>query len=92
MTKQCAVCGAAISSDDWYAFIRMKYCEHCRQEIRRIQKAEQLRELRRKRKEINAATRELCKSQQEAIELLRAELIRSRERIAALKGGGGHGA
>ncbi|MBO7275334.1 MAG: hypothetical protein J6V15_03055 [Clostridia bacterium] len=53
-----------------------------------MQEAARLRELRRKRREVNSTARELCKSQQEEIELLRAELIRSRERIAAMKGGG----
>ncbi len=86
MTKQCTVCGAEISSDDWYSFIRTKYCPACKKEVRRMQEAERLRELRRKRREANALTRELCKSQQDEIALLRAELLRSRERIAALKG------
>lgn len=87
MTKQCAVCGGNIQTDDWYAFIRKKYCDSCAKEMRRIKEAERLRELRRKRREENALTRELCKSQQEEIELLRAELIRQRERVAALREG-----
>lgn len=90
MEKQCAMCGGVIQSDDWYSFIRTKYCPTCKKEARRMQEAARLRELRRKRREANSTARELCKSQQEEIELLRAELIRSRERIAALKGGGGN--
>lgn len=85
MTKQCTVCGAAIETDDWYAFIRTKYCRSCAKEMHRLQNAERMRELRRKTREANALTRELCKTQQREIDLLRAELIRQREKIMRLE-------
>lgn len=85
MTKTCSVCGKVIQCDDWYKFIRLKYCPECRKMMRRIQERNRLQALREKRREANALTRELCASQQREIELLRAELIRQRERNAALE-------
>lgn len=84
MTKQCEVCGRTISSDDWYSFIRTKYCRACAENVRRLKEAERMRNLRKQRREANALARELCKSQQQEIELLRAELLRQRERVDAL--------
>lgn len=86
MTKRCEVCESIIETDDWYSFIRVKYCRSCAQEMRRLQNAERMRELRRKTREANALTRQLCKEQQREIDLLRAELIRQRERVARLEG------
>ena len=92
MEKPCAVCGGVIRSDNWYSFIRMKYCPACKKMMRRIQERNRLQTLREKRREANALTRELCASQQREIELLRAELIRQRERNAALERLAGKGA
>lgn len=85
MTKLCTVCGGVIESEDWYSFIRTKYCTSCKQSMRRIKEAERMRALREQRRKENALTRELCASQQKELELLRAELIRQRERVAALE-------
>lgn len=85
MTKLCTVCGGVIESDDWYSFIRTKYCTSCKKSIRRMKEAERLRALREKRRKENKLTRELCTAQQKELELLRAELIRQRERVAALE-------
>ena len=85
MTKSCQQCGRTISSDDWYAFIRMKYCRACAAEIRRRQKAAWAKELRRKTRERNALTRELCRNQQREIALLRMEVQRQRERADLLE-------
>lgn len=85
MEKQCAVCGRVIKSNDWYSFIRTKYCPDCKKMMRRLQERNRLQALREKRREANALTRELCASQQREIELLRAELIRQREWNAALE-------
>lgn len=85
MTKLCTVCGGVIESDDWYSFIRTKYCNSCKKSIRRMKEAERMRALREKRRKENKLTRELCTAQQKELELLRAELIRQRERVAALE-------
>lgn len=60
MTKLCTVCGGVIESDDWYSFIRTKYCTSCKKSIRRMKEAERLRALREKRRKENKLTRELC--------------------------------
>lgn len=85
MTKLCAQCGAVINCDDWYAFIRTKYCKCCAKDVRRRQQAEWARELRRKTREQNALTRELCTTQQQEIERLRKLVIRQRERVRDLE-------
>ena len=85
MVKLCKVCGGVIEADDWYSYIRMKYCPECAKTMRRIQEAERLRKLREEKRREHALLRELCASQQAEIELLRAELLRQRERTAALK-------
>lgn len=85
MTKPCAQCGAAIETDDYFAFIRTKYCKRCAKDVRRRQQAEWARELRRKTREQNALTRELCAAQQQEIERLRKLVIRQRERVRELE-------
>lgn len=87
MTKTCVQCGRDIQTDDWYSYIRTKYCKGCAADVRRRQKAAYMQELRRSTRETNRLTRELCKSQQQEIELLRQELIRQRERVAKLEEG-----
>lgn len=85
MTKPCQCCGTPISTDDYYAFIRTKYCRRCAAEIHREQKAAYARELRRKTREANALTRELCKRQEEEIQKLRELLAKKREDVRALE-------
>ena len=74
----CVVCGKDISTDDFYASIRRKYCPKCYEDMHRMQKAEWARELRRRTREKNALTRQLCKEQAREIEALRSEIIRLR--------------
>lgn len=83
--KRCELCGADISTPDHYSQIRRKYCETCAAEVHRQQKAEWARELRRKTRERNALTRELCKTQAEEIEALRAVVLRQREQLRSLE-------
>lgn len=85
MTKQCQCCGTPISTDDYYAFIRMKYCKRCAAEVHRMQKADYARELRRKTREANALTRQLCKQQEEEIRKLRELLAVKREDVRELE-------
>ena len=83
--KMCATCGRTIQIDDWYAFIRTKYCKRCAAEMLRIQKANWAREFRRKNREKNAAIKELCKARGEEIAALKNLIIRQREEISALE-------
>lgn len=83
--KRCELCGADISTPDYYSQIRRKYCKTCAAEVHRQQKAEWARELRRKTRERNALTRELCKTQAEEIEALRAVVLRQREQLRSLE-------
>lgn len=74
----CVVCGKDISTDDYYASIRRKYCPKCYEDMHRMQKAEWARELRRKTREKNALTRQKCAELERQNEALRAEIIRLR--------------
>lgn len=85
MTKQCTRCGVPISTDDWYSFIRTKYCRRCAAEVRREQQAAWMREFRRKNREKNALTRQLCISQQEELDRLRHLLAVQRDRVRQLE-------
>ena len=80
------MCGRDISTDDYFASIRQKYCKRCAAEMQRIQKANWARELRRRTRERNALTRQLCAEQARENEALRAEIVRLRDRIAAMEG------
>ena len=84
MTKRCQRCGRSISTDDWYSFIRMKYCKQCAADAHREQKASWAREFRRKNREQNKLTRQLCAAQQEEIGQLRKLLVIQRDRNRAL--------
>ncbi len=84
-TKYCTECGTAISVDDVYQSMALKYCKLCALEVRRRQKADWMREFRRKQREQNALTRQLCSAQQEEIDRLRMLVTLERERIRELE-------
>ena len=84
MTKRCQRCGRSISTDDWYAYISMKYCKPCASDVHREQKANYARELRRKTREKNELTRKLCQEQQQELETLRKLLAAQRDRNRVL--------
>lgn len=63
----------------------MKYCKRCAEDVHREQKANWIRELRRKTREEHDLTRQLCKAQQDEIERLRQLLVIQRERNRALE-------
>lgn len=85
MTKRCTICGASISTDDWYSFIRTKYCCRCAYDVRRSQKSAWMREFRQKNREQNSLTRELCSAQQDEIERLRELVAIQRDRVRNLE-------
>lgn len=84
--KRCEICGADISTPDYYAMIRRKYCKECAAERKRQQKAAWQAEWRRKNREKNALTRQLCAAQAAEIEALRELVQRQREQLRSLKG------
>ena len=84
LTKSCQRCGRRISTDDWFAYIRLKYCTTCAADVHREQKANYAKELRRKTREQNALTRQLCKEQQQELETLRQLLAAQRDRNRVL--------
>jgi CRISPR/Cas system-associated protein Cas10 (large subunit of type III CRISPR-Cas system) len=86
MQKRCEQCGCTIELDDWYSFIRTKYCDACRKDVKRRQAADRMRELRRKTSERNELTRELCKLQAEENARLRELVQMQREQLRELKG------
>lgn len=84
MQKSCQRCGRHISTDDWYSFIATKYCKACAADVHREQKANYAKELRRKTRERNDLTRQLCKEQQQELETLRQLLAAQRDRNRVL--------
>lgn len=84
MQKSCQRCGRRISTDDWYSFISTKYCKACAADVHREQKANYAKELRRKTRERNDLTRQLCKEQQQELETLRQLLAAQRDRNRVL--------
>lgn len=86
MTKYCAKCGKPIEDDDWYAHMSRKYCPLCAADSKRQKKAEYMRELRRKTREANRLTREMCAAQQKELDFLRRMVQEQKDRIRALEG------
>ena len=84
MIKRCEMCGCEIRTEDYYSLIRRKYCKKCAADVRRRQNAEWMREFRKKTREENQLRRELCKTQAEEIDRLRAEIVRQREELRRL--------
>lgn len=85
MDKPCEICGRIISVDDWYAFIKTKYCKKCAAAEKRRRNAERMRELRKKTREENAIARQLCKQQQAQIDKLLDVVQQQRERLRELE-------
>lgn len=79
LKKQCVRCGKGMEIEDWYAFIRTKYCPVCAEDVKREQAKFRMREVRRLSREKHALEHELCKRQRDEIERLRAEIVRLRE-------------
>ncbi|MBQ8298126.1 MAG: hypothetical protein IJX77_10135 [Ruminococcus sp.] len=79
--KHCSRCGVVISNintADYYRHIRIKYCDVCREQVRREQAAVRVHNLRQRRRQKN-------KLLDERLELLEEENKLLRERVAALR-------
>lgn len=88
--KRCVVCGKIIAYEctaDWYAYIRMKYCDQCREDVKRKQTAQRLRKMREKRR----LEHKECLTQLDLLkkenELLRRRVERLREYEEAYNNG-----
>ena len=82
--KYCEHCGKLIGDayeTDFYAYIRMKYCSDCKDDVRREKNAQRMKELRRKNREVNKARKEQLELLREENQLLRANIIRLREQL-----------
>lgn len=84
MMKSCEKCGRTIQTDDYYSYISRKYCPLCAADMKRQKKAEWAKEMRRKKREEHALTRELCTSQQKEIDFLRQLVQAQKVRLRAL--------
>ena len=84
--KYCERCGKLIGDayeTDFFAYIRMKYCDECKIQVRREKNAQRMKELRRKTREINKAKSEQLELLREENEMLRLQIIRMRENMDA---------
>lgn len=81
MAQRCVICGADISTPDYYATIRRKYCKACADAVKHRQKADYQAGYRERIRERNAVARQLCEAQRKVIDAQNAELIRMREII-----------
>lgn len=82
MVKRCQRCGCEMRIDDWYAYIRRKYCKRCAADVHRMQNANRMHELRRITREQNLEVRKLCAAQQEELDRLRELVLKQREQLA----------
>jgi hypothetical protein len=85
MEKRCQQCGGIMEIEDWYEYIRRKYCPLCAADVHRRQKAAYMAELRRKTREQHKVVQELCTAQQRELDLLRDLIQQQRENIRELE-------
>ena len=86
--KRCAQCGAIIAreeSTDYYAYIRLKYCKPCAQDVHRRQNAAYMRRLRAQRREAHKLTAEQNELLKQENELLRQSIRRLMHENSSLK-------
>lgn len=86
MADRCVICGADISTPDYYAQIRKKYCKQCAADVKRGQMRDAMKRFRKRRREMNTLTRQKCAEQEQLIAALRDEILRLREETRKLKG------
>lgn len=82
--KYCQVCNKLISNinqNDFYSFIRIKYCDTCRQEVKRQQTLARVHALRERKKQIDIERNTQLELLKQENELLRQNIIRLKENI-----------
>lgn len=89
--KRCVLCGAVIAYEctaDWYAYIRMKYCNQCREQVKRTQTARRMRKFRERNRLANRERKTQLDLLKQENELLRRRVARLREYEEAYNNGG----
>lgn len=82
--KYCQVCNKLISNidqSDFYSFIRIKYCDKCRAEVKRKQTLARVHALRQRKKQIDIERDTQLELLKQENELLRQNIIRLKENI-----------
>lgn len=82
--KYCQVCNKLICNieqSDFYSFIRIKYCDTCRQEVKRQQTLKRVHALRERKKQIEIERNTQLELLKQENELLRQNIIRLKENI-----------
>lgn len=82
--KYCQVCNKLISNidqSDFYSFIRIKYCDNCRAEVKRQQTLARVHALRQRKKQIEIERNTQLELLKQENELLRQNIIRLKENI-----------
>lgn len=84
MLKRCQQCGREMDIDDWYAYIRRKYCPACAADVKRRQNANRMHQLRQITRQQNKEVRKICAAQQDELRRLREIVAEQRARISEL--------
>lgn len=82
--KCCERCGVVIAYEetaDWYAYIRIKYCDPCRKKVNNDQTAERMRQLRKRKRQEQAAQKTQLELLKEENELLRRRVQQLRNEV-----------
>ena len=82
--KYCEVCNKLICNidqSDFYSFIRIKYCDNCRTEVKRKQTLARVHALRQRKKQIDIERNTQLELLKQENELLRQNIIRLKENI-----------
>lgn len=90
--KNCTICNSEIQTDNWNAFIRLKYCEKCRRKayqdkntsyVKRLRSAEKrLRNLKEEELKIAHEKNNLLQNQ---VDVLREMVIRTQSELDKIK-------
>jgi len=86
VVKRCISCGRRLLLQDWYAAMATKYCPECAANQTRLNKANYMREARRKARERRKLEREQTRLTMQENDLLRQALREQAARIEALEG------
>lgn len=70
--------------DDWYSYIRRKYCPACAAAVKRMQNANRMHKLREITRQQHKEVRTLCAAQQAELDRLREIVAKQRDRLAEL--------
>lgn len=86
VVKRCASCGKRLLIQDWYAACATKYCPECAANQTRLNKANYMKEMRRRARERRKLEREQTRLTMRENDLLREAVREQAARIEALEG------